>query len=117
MGKLSPELMRGSLELMVLSVLSGGPKYGYLLQQEMRNASRGLINTQAGTLYPMLHRLEADKLIRSRWDQSTGRKRKWYELTQRGKRQLSQQARDWCEYAECVRSLLPPLVQFATKPV
>jgi PadR family transcriptional regulator PadR len=63
MAKLNPELMRGSLDLVVLTVLSGGKKYGYLLQQELRDASRGMVDMPAGTLYPLLHRLEADKLI------------------------------------------------------
>lgn len=58
MAKLNPELLRGSLDLVVLTVLSGGRKYGYLLQQELRDASRGLVDMQAGTLYPLLHRLE-----------------------------------------------------------
>src|SRR5262249_26576359 len=108
MAKLNPELMRGSLDLMVLSVLTGGRRYGYLLQQEIRDASRGMVDLQAGTLYPLLHRLEADKLIRSRWDESTGRKRKWYELTDSGRKRLSQQAREWCEFSDCLREMLTP---------
>jgi DNA-binding PadR family transcriptional regulator len=110
MAKLNPELMRGSLDLMVLSVLTGGRKYGYRLQQEMRDASRGMVDVQAGTLYPLLHRLEGDKLIRSKWDESTGRRRKWYELTETGRKRLSQQAREWHEYAECLREMLSPVL-------
>ena len=86
MDKFSSELMRGSLDLMVLSILADGPKYGYLIQQRLREASRDMARLQAGTLYPLLHRLEADKLIKSRWDDSTGRRRKWYDLSSRGPR-------------------------------
>ncbi|MFN0054798.1 MAG: PadR family transcriptional regulator [Planctomycetales bacterium] len=110
MGRLNPELMRGSLDLMLLTVLSGGQKYGYLLQQELRTASHGMVEIQAGTLYPLLHRLEADKLIKSSWDESTGRRRKWYALTEAGRKRLSQQAREWHTYAECVRSMLSPVL-------
>src|SRR5947207_9862762 len=110
MAKLNPELMRGSLDLMVLSVLTGGHKYGYLLQQEVRNASRGQVKLQAGTLYPLLHRLEADKLIRSRWDEATGRRRKWYELTAAGHRRLRHDALQWSRYVECLQGLLAPVL-------
>ena len=73
---------------MVLSVLSDGAKYGYLIQKQIRDASGERVKLQAGTLYPLLHRLEEDKLIRSRWDESTGRSRKWYEITAAGKQRL-----------------------------
>jgi DNA-binding PadR family transcriptional regulator len=115
MARLSPELMRGSLDLLVLSVLAGGPKYGYLVLKQLREASRGLVEAQAGTVYPLLHRLESEHLISSRWDNSTGRRRKWYELTNKGRKRLSQQTREWHEYAECIRSLLTPPSQASTQ--
>jgi DNA-binding PadR family transcriptional regulator len=110
------ELVRGSLDLMVLSVLSRSAKYGYLIQQEIRDASRGRVSLPAGTLYPLLHRLESDKLIRSRWEDSTGRSRKWYELTAAGKRRLQQHARDWESFAECMSRLLMPERNWSPKP-
>jgi len=116
MAKLNSELTRGSLDLMVLTVISSGRKYGYLLQQELRDASRGRVDLQAGTLYPLLHRLEADKLIRSRWDETSGRRRKWYELTDAGKKRLTQQAHEWREYAECLREMLSPVLGPEPKP-
>jgi len=100
------ELIRGSLELMVLSVLAGGKKYGYLIQKEVRQASDSRVDLAAGTLYPLLHRLEADGLVRSSWDDDTGRQRKWYELTPRGSKKLNTDARDWADYAACIRQLL-----------
>jgi DNA-binding PadR family transcriptional regulator len=109
MVKFSSELMRGSLDLMVLSVLADGPKYGYLIQQRLRAASRDMARLQAGTLYPLLHRLESDKLIRSRWDSAGGRRRKWYELSRAGRTRLEQQARQWHDYADCIRTLLAPV--------
>jgi DNA-binding PadR family transcriptional regulator len=104
--KFERDLIRGSLDLMLLSVLAGGKKYGYLLQKEVRSASGGRVELPAGTLYPLLHRLEADGMIRSSWDDSTGRDRKWYELTAAGRRRLAAQARQWNDYAACIQQLL-----------
>lgn len=105
-GKFERDLVRGSLDLMVLSVLAGGRRYGYLIQKEVREASRARVELPAGTLYPLLHRLEDQKLVRSVWDDSTGRQRKWYELTAAGKKRLSAQAQEWVDYAACIRELL-----------
>lgn len=105
-GKFERELLRGSLDLMVLSVLAGGKKYGYLIQKHVRDASGGRVDLKAGTLYPLLHRLEDDGLVRAVWDASTGRDRKWYELTSAGWKRLSSQAQEWADYAACIRDLL-----------
>jgi transcriptional regulator len=109
------DLLRGSLDMMVLSVLADGAQYGYVIQKRIQQASTGQVRLPAGTLYPLLHRLEADKLIRSRWDDSTGRKRKWYELTAAGRRRLENQAAVWGRYVDCVKSLLPSVFE-APKP-
>ncbi len=105
--KLSSELLRGSLDLMILSVLAEEPMYGYSIQKRVADASRDAVQLQAGTLYPLLHKLESDKLIRSRWEKTTGRPRKWYELTAAGNRRLHQQAHEWHSYVACLKQLLP----------
>jgi DNA-binding PadR family transcriptional regulator len=104
------DFLRGNLDLMVLSVLADGPKYGYLLQQRLRDSTGARLDLQAGTLYPLLHRLEADKLVRTKWETATGRRRKWYELTAAGRKRLEHQARAWHDYAACLRQLLAPIV-------
>lgn len=104
------DLVRGSIDLMVLSVLSDQSQYGYLIQQRISQASNGRVQLQAGTLYPLLHKLEKAKLIKSRWDDSTGRKRKWYELTARGRKRLQADAAEWKQFTECVLSLLNPAI-------
>ena len=114
--KTSGELIRGNLDLLVLSVLAEEPKYGYLIQQSLASATGGLVSVQAGTLYPLLHRLEADKLVSSRWDPSTGRKRKWYELTPAGQKRLQHQAHQWQEYAHCVWQMLTPVLGGSCSP-
>src|SRR5215470_19678639 len=106
MERFQRDLVRGSLDLMVLSVLAGGKKYGYLIQKEVREASSARVDLQAGTLYPLLHKLEDERLVKSSWDDSTGRQRKWYELTSAGRKRLSAQAQEWADYASCVRQLL-----------
>jgi len=108
--KTATDWVRGNLDLIVLSALADGPKYGYLIQDSVAKGSGGTLTVQAGTLYPLLHRLEADGLVRSRWDHSTGRKRKWYELTVAGRKRLVHQAKAWREYADVIWRLLSPVV-------
>ena len=113
--KFERDLLRGSLDLMVLSVLADESQYGYSIQKKLQSASLGKVKLPAGTLYPLLHRLEADKLIRCRWDDSTGRKRKWYDVTPKGKKRLTAQANQWQQYAECMSNLIGGFVN-KTKP-
>ncbi len=115
-NRFGPDLLRGSLDLMVLSVLANGSTYGYDLQQKLLAASNELVQLQAGTLYPLLHRLEADKLIRSRWEASTGRKRKWYEITAAGKQRLCAQTAEWDRYVACIESMLAPIRSVTPHP-
>jgi len=106
MERFQRDLVRGSLDLMVLSVLAGAKKYGYLIQKQVRKASGSRVDLAAGTLYPLLHRLEDEGLVRSSWDDCTGRQRKWYELTAAGRKRLSVQAQEWADYVACIRQLL-----------
>lgn len=104
--QIESELLRGSMDLMVLSVLAQSPKYGYLLQKALSDNSQQQIKLSAGTMYPLLHRLEEAGLVSSRWDESTGRRRKWYELTAKGRKKLVKQAELWQQYANCITRLL-----------
>jgi DNA-binding PadR family transcriptional regulator len=109
MAPLECDLVRGNLDLVILSVLLEGPAYGYLIQQRLRESSRGMVAVQAGTLYPLLHNLEAKGLLRSRWD-GAGRRRKWYSLTAAGRRSLKREARAWSEQVDCLRRILAPVL-------
>lgn len=111
--KFESDLLRGSLDLMVLSVLAKEPQYGYSIQKSLNATSLGKVNLAAGTLYPLLHRMEAEKLIKCKWDNSTGRRRKWYSLTAKGKKQLKKQANQWQQYADC---MLDMIGQFVNSP-
>ncbi len=110
--RLDPEMLRGSIDLLVLSVLLDDKKYGYMIQQRIAVASGGMVKLQAGTLYPLLHRLEASGLIRGKSEES-GRRRKWYELTAKGKRRLEKQAAQWSRLADCMNGLLRPVLENA----
>jgi PadR family transcriptional regulator, regulatory protein PadR len=110
------KLMRGSLDLMILSVLADGEKYGYLIQQKLRECSDGQADPKGGTLYPLLQRMEIEKLIRSRWEDETGRHRKWYSLTAKGQKRLQSQAEEWFQLAACLNKLLAPVVEIAPEP-
>lgn len=104
------DLLRGSIDMMILSALARGAQYGYGVQKQIELASQGRVKIAAGTLYPILHRLEGDKLIKSRWEDDTGRKRKWYELTATGKKRLVKQAEEWTQFAHCLQTLLAPVM-------
>lgn len=110
------DLLRGSLDLMILSNLSGGERYGYQILSDLRDQSRGKVDLKAGTLYPLLHKLEAEGCVQSRWDDSTGRDRKWYSITEKGRHRLAADAREWLDYAACVRGMLAPLLGKADEP-
>ena len=116
MTQFRQDLLRGSLDLMVLAVLADGPKYGYLIGQSLRQNSGDTVSVEAGTLYPLLHRLETQKLVRAKWEQETGRKRKWYELTTPGRKRLAQHAADWQAHAQCLQQLLTPILNLARDP-
>ena len=104
------DLLRGSLDLMVLSDLGDGPRYGYQILGSLRERSDGRVELKAGTLYPILHKLERDGCVRCWWDDATGRDRKWYALTEKGRGRLHTDTRAWLDYAACVRGILRPVV-------
>ena len=110
MAGFDSDLVRSSTETLVLSVLADGAKYGYQILALLRERSAGRLDLAAGTLYPILHKLERAGCVRSRWDDSTGRNRKWYALTDKGRRRLENDAREWMSYVTCVREILQPVL-------
>ena len=94
--KLAKDLVAASAGPLVLSILSGGETYGYAIIQRVRELSGGRIEWTDGMLYPVLHRLEAQELVTSRWRQSeTGRNRKYYALRREGRAAMAQQKQQW----------------------
>ena len=94
--KISRELVAASASPMVLSILARGESYGYAIIRQVRELSGGKMEWTDGMLYPVLHRLERQRLVRSRWDTSeTGRKRKYYRLTRKGVNALQRSQNEW----------------------
>jgi DNA-binding PadR family transcriptional regulator len=94
--KLSKDLVAASAVPLILSLLADGESYGYSIIQRVRELSGGQMDWTDGMLYPVLHRLEAQELVRSRWlSADSGRKRKYYALTAAGKRALRTQKEQW----------------------
>ena len=76
-------------QLLVLATLRAGPKHGYQIALDVEEESNGLVRFRHGTLYPILHRLEEEGLVRGSWDRDGGRRKKAYSLTAAGRRHLS----------------------------
>lgn len=90
------ELVAASAEPLILSLLGKGESYGYAIIQEIRARSEAQLRWTDGMLYPVLHRMEAKGLIKSRWVKiENGRKRKYYSLKQDGKRELEKHFQQW----------------------
>ena len=87
-------------DLLILSVLSGGPLHGYGVIQRIRQLSGEMLSVEQGTLYPALYRIEQRGWISSRWGTNeTGRKAKFYRLTKAGLRQLAVEEESWDKLA------------------
>jgi PadR family transcriptional regulator, regulatory protein PadR len=99
------EPFSGHLELLLLAALQE-PRHGYGVIDYVRNASDGRFDYPDGTVYPALHRLEAEGLLRSRWSRVEGRRRRVYELTGRGRKALAGQRRDWERFKSSVTAVL-----------
>jgi PadR family transcriptional regulator, regulatory protein PadR len=87
---------QGTLDMLVLQILSLGPAHGYGIAQRIQQLSREAVQPNQGSLYPSLHRLEQKGWLKSEWRQSeTGREAKFYSLTRSGERQLAAEKQSW----------------------
>ena len=82
------EAIKGHLDVLLLAVVAEGPVHGYAVVERLRARSGGRFDLPEGTVYPALHRLEADGLLESSWAVVEGRRRRMYELTDRGRAAL-----------------------------
>jgi len=90
------ELMRGAGPVAVLKLLDRGEMYGYELVDALARRSEGVLAMGQSTLYPLLYNLEAKGLIKARWVQApSGRPRKYYALTRKGRTRLARDAKQW----------------------
>ena len=101
------ELLKGTLDMLVLKVVALGPIHGYAISQRMQQISKDYFQVQQGSLYPALHRLEDQGLLHPEWKESeTGREAKYYTLTRKGRKQLDAEMRHWEELSTAVRLIL-----------
>jgi PadR family transcriptional regulator, regulatory protein PadR len=100
------ELLKGHVDLLLLSVLEDGPSHGYGLVEALRERSEGTFDYAEGTVYPALYRLERRGLAASRWETVAGRRRRVYRLTGRGERALARQRVEWRTLAQAMESVI-----------
>jgi DNA-binding PadR family transcriptional regulator len=91
---------------MILAVVGAGPAHGYAVIEALRQRSGGVFELPEGTVYPALHRLEADGLLASSWDTASGRRRRVYRLTRRGRSALGLGRSEWQVFARAVEGVL-----------
>jgi PadR family transcriptional regulator, regulatory protein PadR len=106
------ELVAASAEPLILALLSAGESYGYAIIQEIKARSQDEIQWTDGMLYPVLHRLQRNGWIKSRWVKvENGRKRKYYSIKRDGQKALAEQSRDWMTVHRVLSSYgLAPIV-------
>ncbi len=99
------EALKGHLDTMILAVLSGGPLHGYAIIEQLKQRSGGSLSLPEGTVYPALHRLEEAGYLSSSWSDS-GRRRRVYSLTRRGRGELGERRQEWRAFSAAVEAVL-----------
>ena len=104
--KVDRELLKGSTNLLVLSVLENENMYGYEMIKKIKLQSENVFEFQEGTLYPILHKLEEKGWISSYWDEFSGKKRKYYSITEDGKKHLKSKKEEWKIFSTKVNQVI-----------
>ena len=101
------ELLSGTLDLLILRVLNGGPLHGFAVAERIHVLSREVLSVEEGSLYPSLYRMEAKGWIEAEWGQSEkGRRAKFYTLTKEGRKQLENERQIWDRVAVAIEDVL-----------
>ena len=105
--KLDKSLLSGSTGLLVLKLLEDGDKYGYQITEELRRRSDKTFELKSGTLYPLLHTLEQKGYITA-WEEASdsSRPRRYYHLTDTGRKHLAEKEQEWRTYADAMVKVL-----------
>jgi transcriptional regulator len=107
MAESRTELPQGTLDLLILKVVTLGPLHGYAIAQRLQQISKDVVQVQQGSLYPALHRLENRGLLTAEWkDSDTGRQAKFYRLTAKGRVQLGAEEESWRRLTEAIGRIL-----------
>lgn len=103
----NPNLVRGTLDLLILKALIGEPRHGYGISEWIGEVTDGSLLTEEGTLYPALHRLHGKGFIEAEWGLSDNNRRaKYYRLTRAGERWLADESASWSQYTAAVAKAL-----------
>ena len=101
------DILQGTLALIVLRTLQGGPMHGYAITAHIARVSADLLRVEEGSLYPALHRMEQEGWLRSSWGTTEkNREARFYELTETGRRQLAAERESWARLTEGVGRVL-----------
>lgn len=105
--KVNKELMKGSTSILILSLLEEKEMYGYQITQTLKQRSADVFDLKEGTLYPMLHGLENEQAVESYWfDADNGKRRKYYRITNTGRKLLQHKKAEWQIYTKAVNSVI-----------
>jgi PadR family transcriptional regulator PadR len=103
------ELLQGTLDMLILRTLLWGPQHGHGVGQAIRHSSADMLEIKRGSLYPALHRLEAQGLISSEWNTSElNRRAKYYQLTASGRKQLAAEQSKWNLLVKTISRVMRP---------
>ncbi len=103
------ELLQGTLDLLILRTLLFGPSHGHAIARHIRSVSEEVLRIETGSLYPALHRLEAQGSIAADWRTSDkGKRAKYYRLTRSGRKQLVAERSKWEQLAAAIARVLQP---------
>jgi PadR family transcriptional regulator PadR len=103
----TPNLLQGTLDLLILHSLQRGPLHGYAIAQAIHLLSDEVLRVEEGSLYPALYRLELDGAISAKWGLSeNNRKAKYYEITRKGRKALAAQEKTWSRLSTAVQRVL-----------
>ena len=108
----SKALVAASTKPMILSILRGGENYGYQIIQRVKELSGGKLEWADGMLYPVLHRMEKDGLVTTQWKLTEGRMRKYYKITEAGKKELVEERKQWLSIHNVLLELWKPIPSF-----
>jgi PadR family transcriptional regulator PadR len=107
MRKGNPDVLQGTLDLLILKTLGRGPQHGYGITVHVQQVSDEVLRVEEGSLYPALHRIEQAGWISSEWGTSENNRRaKYYRLTAAGRRQLTKEEENWDKLTRAVGKVL-----------
>ncbi len=103
------DLLRGTLDLLILRTLTAGPTHGHAIAKHIQRTSEELLQVETGSLYPALHRLEAKGWIAASWELSDkGKGARYYRLTTGGRKQLASEQSKWQAFSRAIGLILKP---------